>query len=263
MFPTQIRGPVTAIGDVHGQVEQLVELLDRLRCRSDFSQRWLLFIGDFVDRGPDPSGALEILADLMVQHPRTAAVMGNHELAMASALGLTPSPDYANWSSRWLDHYGAESTFASYDVEFGDLARLRESLPDTHAALIADLPWCIEHPDYLFVHAGLDPDQPFEIQRAILRDRDFTLSRPAWLCSKSFADSAPPPGCPQTVVSGHVPHSDVQFGDRRILIDTTGGVGGELSCVLLPENIVISSGGSAPSTAATGRRSRGLFSFWR
>ncbi len=263
MFSQQIRGPVTAIGDVHGQVEQLQELLERLRSRPDFAQRWIVFIGDFVDRGPDPQGALDIIADMMLQHPRTTAIAGNHELAMAAALGLVPVPEHSNWSSRWVDHYGAESTFASYDVEFGDLDRLRDALPDTHRALIADLPWCVEHPEYLFVHAGLDPDQPFEIQRAILHERDFTLSRPGWLCSKNFATSLPPRDCRKTVVSGHVPVPQVQFDDRRILIDTTGGTGGDLSCVLLPENLVITSSGAGVPQPVGAPRSRGLFSFWR
>ena len=53
---TRIDGPVAVIGDLHGQVEQLVALLDRLHERPDFRDRWLVFIGDFVDRGPDPKG---------------------------------------------------------------------------------------------------------------------------------------------------------------------------------------------------------------
>lgn len=262
MFPTHIHGPVTAIGDVHGQVDQLLDLLDQLRGRGDFERRWIVFIGDFVDRGPDPKAALDVLADLMVQHPKTAAIAGNHELAMASALGLLPVPDYSDWSTRWLDHYGAESTFASYGIEFGDLDALRETLPETHAALLTELPWCVEHPDYLFVHAGLDPDQPFEMQRQILAEKDFTLSRPTWLCSKAFVESSPPPDCPFTVISGHVPFPDVQFFDRRILIDTTGGNAGELSSVLLPEHEIVTSGDTAPLRVPV-KRSRGLFSFWR
>ena len=68
-----------------------------------------------------------------------------------------------------------------------------------------------------------------------------------------------------TVVSGHVPVSAVHFGDRRMLIDTTGGVQGELSCVLLPENIVITSGDEPPPqpTRPAPPKRRGMFGFFK
>ena len=55
---SRIQGPVAVIGDVHGQVEKLLTILDRLRELPDYEQRWIVFIGDLVDRGPDPRGAI-------------------------------------------------------------------------------------------------------------------------------------------------------------------------------------------------------------
>lgn len=241
-FSREIFGPVAVIGDVHGQVDQLGRILEQLQQLPDYERRWILFIGDLVDRGPDSKGALDIVLDLMVHHPKTTAICGNHELAMAAALGLVETPDYSDWPGRWLDHYGSEPTFQSYGVDdVGNLDALKQVVPDEHQQYLADLPWCVEHPEYFFVHGGLDPNAPFRLQREILRARDFTLNRPQWLCSKSLTMQLPPHDCPVTVVSGHVRVPQVQFGPKRILCDTTGGSGGSLSCVLLPEHKVLHS----------------------
>lgn len=245
-----ISGPVAVIGDVHGQVDQLGRILEQLQRLPDYERRWIVFIGDLVDRGPDPKGAIDLMLDLMVHHGRTTIVAGNHELAMAGALKLVPTPEYSDWSARWLDHYGCEPTFRSYGCDMGDLPGLAEQIPSGHRSLLADAPWCVEHPEYFFVHAGVDPNSPFAVQREILRARDFTLNRPQWLCSKSLPFEEPPRDCPYVVVSGHVKVPQVQFGRKRILVDTTGGEGGSLSCALLPENKVIHSDPNARPAAA-------------
>ena len=239
---TKIDGPLAVIGDVHGQVDKLQSALERLRMLPDYERRWIVFVGDFVDRGPDPRSALDVVTDLLVEHPRTTAIAGNHDLAMAAALGWVPTPEYSN---RWLDHYDAQSTFESYGVDFGDLPGLADRVPAVHREFLAGLPWCVEHPRFLFVHAGLDGNTPLEVQMRILRQRDFTLNRPQWLCSKSIVDSDGPPDCRATIVSGHVYVPEVQIRPRRILVDTTGGAMGDLSCLLLPEKKVVVSGGDA------------------
>lgn len=255
---TRITGPVAVIGDVHGQVEKLLSVLDKLRALPDYEQRWIVFIGDLVDRGPDPKGAVDVFFDLLMEHRRTTLICGNHEFAMCAALGWLRTPEFSNWNDRWLAHYEAEPTFESYGVEFGDLPALADRVPDNHRELLANLPWCVEHPNYLFVHAGLDPNTPFDVQLRILQKRDFTLNRPQWLCSKELVDAAPPPDCRLTVVSGHVRVPRVQFKSHRILLDTTGGMDGSLSCVLLPEKQVITSHADAASP-----RTRSWWQIWK
>ena len=256
----KIEGPVAVIGDVHGQVDKLLAVLEKLRQLPDYTQRWIVFIGDLVDRGQDPRGAVEIFAELLETHPRTTAIEGNHEFAMASALGWHPSLEQMNWGQRWLEFYDAEPTFTSYGAEFGNLADLAARIPQRHRELLSDLPWIVEHPEYLFVHAGLDPHQDYELQRPALLQRDFTLNRPPWLCSKDLVNAEPPSDCPLIVVSGLVRVPTVQVRPRRILIDTTGGAGGNLSCVLLPEKSVISSG-EIPS-AGSGTAAKAWWKFW-
>lgn len=247
LFSQNINGPVAVIGDVHGQVDDVGRILEQLRQLPDYERRWIVFIGDLVDRGPDPKGALDLVVELMQHHPRTTAIAGNHELAMAAALNLVDTPEYSDWSSRWLDHYGSEATFQSYGIDYGNLQGLLDALPQSHCDYLANLPWSVEHPEYFFVHAGLDPNTMFAMQREILRARDFTLNRPQWLCSKSLPFEEPPRDCAQIVVSGHVQVPDVQVTRKRILCDTTGGQGGAMSCVLLPEMQVIRSDGSRPA----------------
>jgi len=258
---SRIQGPVAVIGDVHGQVDKLQAVLEQLAARPDFAQRWLVFIGDFVDRGSDPKGCLDIFLDLLRQHPRTTGVMGNHEFAMAGALGWIPAPESAEWGKRWIDHYDSDTTFTSYDAAEGDLADLGKKVPATHRQVLTDLPWVVEHPQYLFVHAGLDPNTPFDLQLRILRQKDFSLHRPPWLCSKTFVETDPPPDCPVPVVSGHVKVPAVQLRPKRILVDTTGGFDGELSCVLLPEKKIITSAGHA-EPAGSGGTGRSWWKIW-
>jgi len=245
MFAKAISGPVAVIGDVHGQTEKLASILEQLAAQPDFQQRWIVFIGDLVDRGADSRGTIDTVLRLMESHKKTTVCAGNHELAMAGALGLVDAPGYASWNKRWLAGFGAETTFESYGVTFGDNEALRNALPPGHAEVIADSPWCIEHPDLFFVHAGLDPYMPFAAQRAALVERDFTLNSPGWLFSKRWPFEPLPPDCNKVVISGHVPVPQVQIERQRILVDTTGGVSGNLSCVLMPERRVLQSTGSS------------------
>lgn len=237
-----INGLVAVIGDVHGHVERVRAILSQLERMPDFERRWIVFIGDLVDRGPDPCGAIDLVLELQKRHPRTTAIAGNHELAMAASLGCVPTPPDSDWSKRWIDHYGAHSTFASYGARWGDLNDLAARIPPSHCDYLGSLPWCVEHPEYLFVHAGLDAHKPYEVQRAILQHRDFSMNRPPWLCSKQATLGPTPPDCHLTVVSGHVRVPAVQMSRRRILLDTSGGEDdGVLSCVLLPENEILTS----------------------
>ena len=266
---TEIDGPIAVIGDVHGQIDKLGIILDKLQDAPNFEQRWIVFAGDFVDRGPETRATLDMVHDFIDFHPRTTAVAGNHDFAMAASLGLVPAPEYSNWADRWLDHYSAETTFESYNVPFADLDALYEALPESHRIFLANLPWVVEHPQYLIIHAGLDPYTPTATQLKILRQKDFSLSRPQWLCEKSYADAALPPDCQHTVISGHVCVPKVVIRKQRILCDTSGGMEGDLSCVLLPEMEVITSGNfplrsypSSPQSAVPYEQPSEWWKFW-
>ena len=288
-LPRVIDGPLAVVGDLHGAAGLLERLLARLRQTPGFADRWLVFVGDFLDRGPDSRRCLDMVLDLAQTHGKVAAVMGNHDLAAIGATGLVPTPPASHWDQRYVADYESWPTFASYGVEMSEaefdrlanavrsvkpyydpnddsfsggvvpadlvglrddvfgrldvlMADLRERMPEPHKAFLTGLPWCVEHPQYLVVHAGLTAD-PFVDQLEVLRRRDFTLGRPPWLHERKLAWAEPPVDCPLTVVSGHVVVPEIQFrqGGKRILCDTFGGRGRVLSAVLLPETKVVAS----------------------
>lgn len=239
-WPDRIEGPVAVIGDVHGETAKLESLLRQVRALPDFADRWVVFLGDFVDRGPDPRGVIETVLDFRREHPRTAAVAGNHELAFTAALKAGDDSARARGlAADWVLEYGSEPTFASYGARPGDLANLAERVPRAHREFLAGLPYCVEHPDFLFVHAGLAEDERYEDQLDDLRTRAGGW-RPRQLCSHRAAGGLPPYDCPKTVVSGHLPVRRVRFRQGRVMADTGAGRGGILSCVLLPEGNVLS-----------------------
>ncbi len=238
---SRIDGPVAVIGDVHGQLDLLDRLVERLGRCGDFDNRWIVLLGDLVDRGPDPRGVIQRVIELITTHPRTTVVCGNHDLAMAGSLGLVPVPPEADWARRWRRGYQCETTFGSYGVAAGDFEGLARAVPEEHAGLLAELPWVVEHPEVIVVHAGLVPELPTATQLKMLHHRDFSLHRPPWLCRKDLGTDVSPGDCRVPIASGHVARRQPYVGTRRILLDTTGGVGGELTALLLPENELVTS----------------------
>jgi serine/threonine protein phosphatase 1 len=242
-LPTKIEGPVVVIGDVHGHADLLEKLVEKTRVATpDFDNRWLVFLGDFCDRGKKTRETLEYIIRLVVHRPKTTSVMGNHDWALGRSVGCLPNPPGSNFPDRYVRAFESGPTFQSYGVPIGDTAALGMAMGDYHRALIKGLPWAVVHPQYLFVHAGVLPDEPFPKQLAALAKPDWTLARPPWLCEHSLAMTPVPTDCPLTVVSGHVFVPRVAFRDKRILVDTSGGFPGLISAVLLPEKTVVSVG---------------------
>ena len=89
------------IGDLHGQLQKLSCLWERLEIElgsAAFLSSRVVFLGDYVDRGPDPAGVLQWLATLRSRFPTQehAFLAGNHDFGMAAFLGLVSSPKEAN-----------------------------------------------------------------------------------------------------------------------------------------------------------------------
>lgn len=289
---TVIDGPLVVVGDLHGATDLFDRLLGHLPVRvPDLPDRWIVFAGDFPDRGPDTRRVIDTVLALRDRHGRVTAVMGNHDLALVAAIGLVSTPAASHWNLRYVADYDAFPTFGSYGVPisredyatlvtevnrvkpyydpfhplfshgevpahlrvlrdevFGGvdalLADLRDRMPERHRGFLSGLPWCVEHPQYLVVHAGLT-ERPYAEQLRVLRGRDFGNSRPPWLHEKKLTFAPPPADCPVSVVSGHtvVPKVEFLHDNRRILVDTFGGYGSVLSAVLLPEMAVVTSEG--------------------
>ena len=149
---------VLAIGDVHGMYEKLIKLMDKIRFNPD--EDLLIFLGDYIDRGPDPGRCLQYIFALQQQYPDVVVcLMGNHEVMMSSYF-MQKRGSYNNlivdYAGSWLDNGGLET-----------LKQLDEMDADTKEELlqwVMNLPVKYQYQDYFFCHAGVDPDVPLAVQ---------------------------------------------------------------------------------------------------
>lgn len=130
------------IGDVHGCSKALRALVDEIVPTQD---DMLIFLGDFIDRGPDSRGVLDLMVDLARQ-TRVVSLRGNHELMMMGVVfgGLDPE--------LWM-RCGGNTTLANYG---GRLDRV----PDAHIQFLQSLRGHHETAGELFIHAGYVQDRP-------------------------------------------------------------------------------------------------------
>jgi serine/threonine protein phosphatase 1 len=140
---------ILAIGDVHGCSLALDALLDSIATRDEDT---LVFLGDYVDRGPDSRGVIERLIALS-SLPNFVALRGNHDLWMLRA---RQSPQ---WLHPWLGKgVGGLATLESYD------ARNFADIPHAHWDFLNSTQLFHETENFLFAHAGLDGDLPLQDQ---------------------------------------------------------------------------------------------------
>jgi serine/threonine protein phosphatase 1 len=191
-----------AVGDVHGDLEALDRLVAAVLGYADGRPLRFVFLGDYVDRGPDSRG---VVARVMERVARgDVALKGNHEAMLLAALS-----DRDADVRFWID-YGGYPTLMSYGIDPVD-ARL---IPREHLDWMRSLP--LFHDDGLrfYCHAGIDPALPLHDQReeVLLWRRELV---------SPWAD------LPRLIVHGHT-----AIGPRPVLwrnslgLDTGCGMGG-------------------------------------
>ena len=221
---------VYAVGDTHGHTDALRPLLRELWAdvaRSRPTERPLLvFLGDYVDRGPDSRGVIDTILALEADGPfELVFLRGNHEDALIRVLRD------ADFGPNWIANWG-EATLRSYGVEVPRHGREAEETARVQAELTAALPAshrdflrrCVMSAtvgDYLFVHAGVRPGVPLAEQA----DRDLMWIR------YDFLESGEDFG--KVVVHGHTPSDRPQLRPNRIGIDTGVYYSGVLTAVRL------------------------------
>jgi serine/threonine protein phosphatase 1 len=218
-----------AIGDIHGMRDELVRLLSRLPLSKGDR---LLFIGDYVDRGPNPKGVVDELIELQKSY-ECIFLMGNHEAMFLSFIGWK-GPSY--FGAEAFLHNGGETTLQSYGYFE---AKDDFALEPAHEAFYRNLQlWHLDG-EYAFVHAGLS-------KTALgLSDAKYALSREKardLLWQRETADL--PHSLGVTVIYGHTPLPD--FGVRWNLpysvgIDTGAVYGGPLTAIRLPDETIFQS----------------------
>jgi serine/threonine protein phosphatase 1 len=221
LLPPGLR--VYAIGDVHGCADRLSVLHAGIaadaRARPGARRVAILHLGDYVDRGPDSAGVLELLlGPPPVRGAEMVSLLGNHEVMMLDA--CDPQAP-AGAMEFWLDTGGAE-TLESYGARHDD-PRWWEAVPAEHLALMRRCPLRWGAGDYLFVHAGVRPGVPLERQDPF----DLVWIREPFL---SFEGELP-----LVVVHGHTPAPAPAVRPHRIGIDTGACFGGDLTCLVLEE----------------------------
>jgi serine/threonine protein phosphatase 1 len=172
---------------------------------TNFADRWFVFVGDLVDRGNNPRKTIEFVIDLIKNRGRTTCIMGNHEFALLSALGLLGPALKREYAEFYIEEFSPEPTFRSYGVESCNLKELQKAMPQEHLDFLLDLPWCVEAEGHLIVHAGLLPDRPYGEQLKKLRNRELNPGQP-WLHEKWLVSPELPPDCESGAssrLSGH------------------------------------------------------------
>lgn len=214
---------VYAVGDIHGHARELSLLLRRIEADARdavaHERPLLIFLGDYVDRGPDSRGVIDAVLEVEAAGAfEVAALKGNHEDALIRFLY---DPAY---SDAWMANWG-EATLRAYGVEpcsgAGVRARFLAALPERHRKFLDRLSLSHTVGDYHFVHAGVRPGVPLEAQD----ERDLLWIRQEFLKSDAAFG--------KVVVHGHTPAHAPQVRANRIGIDTGCYFTGVLTAVRL------------------------------
>ncbi len=198
-----------AVGDIHGCYDKLKSLLSKLPLSDE---DLLIFLGDYIDRGPDSRKVIDYLLELkMNRQDKVIFLKGNHEKMFL---------DYLNGKNKELFLLnGGQSTIEQYEEE-GVL-----KIPDAHLDFFHSLKTIYVTEKYVFVHAGLKPAVSIDWQQ----DDDLLWIRGDFI----FSDF----DFKKKVIFGHTPMKSFQpfFDKNKIGIDTGAVYGGFLTAIQLPE----------------------------
>ena len=218
---------VWAVGDIHGRLDLLQPLVKAIVAdlrASAATRKVVIFLGDYIDRGPDSRGVLLFLASLPdIEGVEWRFLKGNHEQAM---LGFLDDPSAGR---RWCE-YGGDSALCSYGLRVPDLvhrteawarvaADLRHKLTARETAFLENLELSVTVGNYFFTHAGARPGVALDRQSR----EDLMWIRQPFLDSRAAFELV--------VVHGHTPTPRVHADHRRIGIDTKAYHSGVLSAV--------------------------------
>lgn len=213
-----------AIGDIHGCLEPLQRLIETLRPEP---RDTLVFLGDYVDRGPDSKGVIDYLLALKERF-NAVFLLGNHEVLMMDYLaGLLAIEDW--------QRNGGLATLASYATENGIV------IPDAHIEFLNACAPYYDTPDYFFVHGGVKPYRTIEENLRKMSTLELVWERSHL---EEIGLNADDYKWEKTVVCGHTPIFEPLVLDKLIAIDTGCVYNqesrlGRLTAIALPEKSVV------------------------
>lgn len=168
-------GKIIAIGDIHGHYKDLVALLARLKNETDFESDTFIFLGDYVDGGPDTAKVIELLRSLQKKYPHWVFLKGNHEDMLLEAVrGRSITYGGDGGFDQWWNQ-GGKATATSYKhAMFPDrtayetsIMQVSEVIPASDLDWMEGLPLYHETDNHIFVHAGLVPDVALKDQNEL------------------------------------------------------------------------------------------------
>lgn len=173
----------------------------------------MVFLGDYIDRGPASKQVVSRLLRLRREGPRCVFLKGNHEDMFLSFIGL-----HGHYGESFL-YNGGDTTLRSYGVEQLSADEIASHLPPDHLEFLRDLQMHFVTDEFLCVHAGLDPHRTMNEQA----DEDLLWIRGPFIQQ--------PHALPFTVVFGHTPRREVLIDlPYKIGLDTGLVYGNKLSC---------------------------------
>ncbi len=230
-YPTLPEGTrIYATGDIHGRYD-LLEVMGKA-IESDLQSRPVkdpvsVFLGDYIDRGPDSRKVIEFFINHHQRTPRQICLKGNHE---ASLLGFLEDPaTFYHW-----EDLGGTETLLSYGLSQHDLmgssgaesirTLFKDNLPKPHEDFLKSLQLQYRCGDYFFVHAGIRPEVPLDEQSP---EELMWIRGPFLNYQEDFG---------VFVVHGHTPVEHIDRRTNRLDVDTEAYASGRLTCAVLEGN---------------------------
>ncbi|MCD6570969.1 MAG: metallophosphoesterase [Deltaproteobacteria bacterium] len=202
---------IFAIGDIHGCLDKLEDLLAKINATSDDT---LIFLGDYIDRGDASKDVVDLLIEV-ASEIRCIFLRGNHEDMFL---------EFIEYGTNRLMYFsnGGDMTVESY-TRGEPHQSVVDALPEAHKDFFYGLRWYYEDDNYIYVHAGIRPGIPLNLQvySDLIWIRDDFIFSPTDLDKK--------------VIFGHTPFTVPLIKPDKIGIDTGAVYGGALTAVRLPE----------------------------
>ena len=177
-----------AITDIHGEKDKLENLLSKIDIKKDDK---FIFMGDYIDRGPDSKGVVERIIE-QGNFNECIYLIGSHEYALLHAKS-------DNYYQFLFDNYGGPATERSYG-SFNNIFKV-------HGDFFKNLKFYYLTEKYLFVHAGINPDYSLENQNEV----DLVYIRGKFIYSKH--------NLPQKIIFGHTEFEKPYIDEGKIGID--------------------------------------------
>ncbi|MDR6267206.1 metallophosphoesterase [Roseobacter sp. N2S] len=224
-----------AIGDIHGDLEQMLMLHERIAAdiaAQGIGAHQIIHIGDLVDRRFNSKEVIDFLIKGLAKGEPWVVLKGNHDRMMTLFLDHKAQDPILRKDLTWLHpRLGGLTTLDSYGVDGFDhtqedeiLAEARAKVPEAHRNFLRDLPNFYDTPRAFFTHAGINPTLPLSKQ---VEDDLIWIRAPFHEHHGPFE---------KLIVHGHTPVDIVTHYGNRLNIDTGAAYGRKMSAVVLDDS---------------------------